>query len=162
LPAGDVVDHDSLAIIEYVNEKMLGGRGWPSAARARALARAISAEMHSGFSALRSELPMNVKRTGVQVTLSPQAHADQARILEIWRTTRKTFGATGPYLFGAWSAADAMFAPVCSRFVTYVVELDGDALAYRDSILALPAMQEWMAAARAEREAMPKYDAIGT
>ncbi|MHB8447461.1 MAG: glutathione S-transferase family protein [Rudaea sp.] len=143
---GEVRVWDSLAIAEYANERWLGGRGWPAAAAARALARAISAEMHSGFAALRSELPMNCRKRVKNHPASKQAQADIARVKAIWRETRERFGKDGPFLFGAFGIADAMYAPVVLRFVSYDVALDPAERAYADTILALPAMQDWLAA----------------
>ena len=143
---GEVRVWDSLAIVEYANERWLGGRGWPADAAARALARAISAEMHSGFAALRSELPMNCRKRVQNHPASEQAQADIAQVKAIWREMRARYGTDGPFLFGAFGIADAMYAPVALRFVSYDVALDPVERAYADTILALPAMQDWLAA----------------
>ncbi|HSN00880.1 MAG TPA: glutathione S-transferase family protein [Rudaea sp.] len=137
---------DSLAIAEYANERWLGGRGWPADTAARALARSISAEMHSGFAALRTELPMNWRKRVKNHPISKDAQADIARVKAIWREARERFGAGGPFLFGAFGIADAMYAPVVLRFVSYDVALDPVERAYADAILALPALREWLAA----------------
>jgi glutathione S-transferase len=143
---GEVRVWDSLAIVEYANERWLGGRGWPADVAARATARAISAEMHSGFGALRSELPMNCRKRVKNHPTSVEARADIARVKAIWREARARHGKSGPFQVGAFGIADAMYAPVVMRFVSYDVDLDATARAYADAILALPAMQAWLAA----------------
>ena len=147
---GDVHVWDSLAIAEYVNETLLGGRGWPADPVARAAARSISAEMHSGFSALRSEMPMNCRKRVRDVALSDAATQDVARVQSIWRESRGRFGRGGAFLFGDFSIADAMYAPVIFRFVSYGVTLDETSRAYVDSMLALPALHDWLADAATE------------
>ena len=141
---------ESSAIIEHLAEAHPAS--WPGEPAARAMARSISAEMHSGFGAVRHELPMNVRATGRRVEPSAEARADIARIVTIWETARERFGGGGPWLFGAWSAADAMYTPVASRFRTYGIDLPATAAAYRDTALDSPAMQEWTALAHAETE----------
>ena len=143
---------DSLAIAEYANERWLAGRGWPADAHARAVARAVSAEMHSGFIALRRELPFNCARRASGVRLGDDAAADVARVLAIWEEARRRFGAGGGFLFGDFCIADAMYAPVALRFVSHGVALDGVARAYVDALLALEAMSEWLAAAATEEK----------
>ncbi|MCL2657023.1 MAG: glutathione S-transferase family protein [Betaproteobacteria bacterium] len=147
---GPLTVWDSLAIIEYIAERF--PQLWPAAAAERAVARAICAEMHSGFQALRSQMPMNIRRDLAGRGRSPESEADIARIVQIWSDCRRRFGHGGPYLFGNFSAADAMYAPVCFRFQTYAVEPQAEAGAYLATMLAHPAMQEWAAAARAETE----------
>ncbi len=147
---GDVHVWDSLAIAEYVNETLLGGRGWPADPVARAAARSISAEMHSGFSALRSEMPMNCRKRVRDVALSDAATQDVARVQSIWRESRGRFGRGGAFLFGDFSIADAMYAPVIFRFVSYGVTLDETSRAYVYSMLALPALHDWLADAATE------------
>ena len=148
---------DSLAIIEYLAEHF--PQLWPSSPSDRAIARAISAEMHSGFPALRSQMPMNIRRSLPGRGRSPESEADIARVVQIWTDCRQRFGLGGPYLFGSFTAADAMYAPVCFRFQTYGVEPQGQAGAYLAAMLAHPAMQEWQAAARAETEIVPLDEA---
>lgn len=148
---------DSLAILEHLAERQ--PQLWPVAPTARATARSISAEMHSGFSALRTEMPMNIRATGRKVTPSPEAAADIARILAIWSSTRERFGVGGPWLFGAFSVADAMYAPVASRFRTYGVALPDPLAAYQATVLGSLAMQEWSAAAAAESETIAADEA---
>ena len=159
---GDVAIWDSLAICEYANEALLGGRGWPAAVAARAHARSIVAEMHSGMPDLRSECPLNVRRVMERpLRLGPGAQRDAARVQAIWRDTRARFGRGGDLLFGAFGIADAFYAPVVFRFRTYGVPVDDDARRYMDAVLALPATREWIALAEAEPQAMPKYDTLG-
>jgi len=137
---------DSLAIAEYANERWLGGRGWPADMAARALARSISAEMHSGFAALRNELSMNCRKRVKNHPTSAEAQADIARVKAIWHEARARHGKGGPFLFGAFGIADAMYAPVVLRFESYDVALDPVERAYADAILALPALRDWLAA----------------
>ncbi len=147
---GQVHVWDSLAIAEYVNENLIGGRGWPSDAKARAWARSISAEMHSGFSALREAMPMNCRKRVRGHPVSDAATADIARVKSIWRETRAAFGRGGDFLCGTFGIADAMYAPVMFRFLSYGVALDGVERAYVDTLRALPAIDEWVAEAMTE------------
>ncbi len=150
---------DSLAIAEYCAE--LTPALWPAERLARAHARAISAEMHAGFSALRTAMPMNLGRDFAGCGQTPESLADIARIEQIWAETRAQFGAGGPYLFGAsLSAADAMFAPVAARFVTYAPPLSPASRAYRDTLRADPLVARWYADAAAEPAAwqIAKYE----
>lgn len=159
---GDVVVWDSLAICEYANETWLDGRGWPRDAAARAYARSICAEMHSGMADLRRECPMNVRRVMAQpLALGAGARRDAERVQEIWRDARARYGAGGAMLFGEFGIADAFFAPVVFRFRTCRVPLDEGAQRYCDAVLALPAVRTWIDEATAEPEALAKYDAIG-
>lgn len=137
---------DSLAIAEYANERWLDGRGWPADRAARAFARSISAEMHSGFTALRTEMSMNCRKRVKDPPLSASCKSDVERIKSIWRQARERHGKAGPFLFGAFSIADAMYTPVVLRFVSYDVALEGAERAYADAILALPALRDWLAA----------------
>lgn len=141
---------DSLAICEYVAELVPAAGLWPDDARARAAARSASAEMHSGFVALRSNMPMDLKRKRPGEGRTPECEADIARISTLWSEMRGQFGEEGPFLFGRFTIADAMFAPVVTRFHTYDVAVGDDLRAYMETILALPAMRDWYAAARAE------------
>jgi glutathione S-transferase len=152
---GELVVWDSLAISEYVAEKWADKGLWPDAREARAVARSICAEMHSGFQDLRSRMTMNCQLRLSNVLFDKKVRRDQARIVEIWRDARARFGAGGPFLFGRFGVADAFFAPVTIRFVAYGVELPPVARQYVDTIQALPAMQEWMTAARAETTFYP-------
>ncbi len=152
---GDLMIWDSLAILEYVAEKNPGAGLWPADASARAIARAVSAEMHSGFQPLREHCPMKILSSDPKAELPEPVEANIRRIVEIWKDARATFGAGGPFLFGAFSIADAMYAPVASRFKTYVPDLaafgdDGTAAAYIETIFALPAIAAWAEGARQE------------
>lgn len=140
---------ESLAICEYASE-LAGGRGWPSEAGARAHARALAAEMHAGFAALRSSCPMNARARGRRVAGSPALERDVQRINAIWSECRRLYGAAGPWLFGAYSAADAMFGPVALRFLSYGLPLEPAARGYFDHALADPALCEWIALADGE------------
>jgi glutathione S-transferase len=156
LKSGGLAIGDSLAIIEFLAEQHPNKSLWPTDRAARAIARSISAEMHSSFQALRNEFPMDfISTLDFPHNASGPARADIARIVAIWQASRREFGTGGDFLFGAFSAADAMYAPVVSRFRTYQVDLpafgdDGTAARYRDVMMALPAMLSWAEGARAE------------
>lgn len=153
---GEETVWDSLAIIEHVADRHPDCAIWPREARARSRARAISAEMHSGFAELRALWPMAFATQKLAAPRSAELETDLARIEDIWAQTRRSFGAGGDYLFGAFSAADAMFAPVASRFRTYGhVPAKREAKSYLSTLLAHPAMAEWGAGAQAELEAEP-------
>jgi glutathione S-transferase len=156
LADGDFVVWDSLAICEYLAERY--PPLWPEERAVRALARSVSCEMHSGFQALRQHLPMNARRSSPGVQRTDEVNADIARISAIWRQCREAHGAGGPFLFGRFSIADCMYAPVVSRFATYGVDTDEVGRAYSAAIWAMPAMQAWITAARAEPHTSPKYD----
>ena len=141
---------ESLAICEYLAEKFPDANLWPKDPSARAIARSVSNEMHSGFSALRTNMPMNVRGNLPGKGRAPGVQEDINRISAIWRDCRTRFGQNGPYLFGAFSIADAMYAPVASRFVTYQVDLDADAKAYVNTLWSDPAMAAWVEGARRE------------
>jgi glutathione S-transferase len=147
---GDVRVWESLAILEYVADKFPQAGLWPAPAPARAHARAVAAEMHAGFVPLRRHLPMNVRRPVKPRPLDDGAKADVARIETIWNACRAQFGTGGPFLYGGFGAADAMYAPVVWRFHTYAVPVNATTRAYMDAVLALPAMREWQDAARRE------------
>jgi glutathione S-transferase len=148
---GDLTVWDSLAICEYLADSFPALDLWPKDSTARALARSVSAEMHAGFQALRRHLPMNVRSSFPGRGVTPEVQADINRIMAIWRDCRGRFGeGRGAFLFGNFTIADAMYAPVVSRFRTYRIDLERDSQAYCDTILALPEMQEWAAAARNE------------
>jgi glutathione S-transferase len=152
---GDVRIWESLAILEYLAEKFPGAGLWPTPERARAHARAVAAEMHSGFLALRRQLPMNIRRPVMPRPLDDEARADAARIEAIWNECRAQFGGGGPFLYGRFGAADAMYAPVVWRFHTYAVELSATPRAYMDAVLALPASRQWREAAWREPWVVP-------
>lgn len=141
---------ETLAILEYVNETFANGRLWPQDRAARALARAISAEMHSGFGALRGHCPMNVRRRLEPYALTPEAARDVTRIIALMRDARARFGQGGPFLFGTFSNADAMFAPVVNRLHFYALDVPADIRAYMDAVLSLPANVAWRADAAKE------------
>ncbi len=152
---GDVVVCETIAILEYLNERYAGGRLWPEDIGARAVARAAAAEMHAGFAAFRRDCPFNIRRAVKKHAPSPEGMKAAARIDAIWRDCRARFGASkdwggGPFLFGAFSAADAMFAPVVNRFHVYDVPRSDVAQAYMDAIMAMPEWAEWKAGAMAE------------
>ncbi len=142
---------ESLAICEYIAETY-APQLWPQEPQARAIARAVSAEMHAGFAALRANMPMDCRNRYPGQGRTPATLEDIARVQALWQQCRQEFGEGGPFLFGRFSIADAMHAPVVSRFVTYEVELSAIARAYADTVWQLPAMQDWLAAAAAERE----------
>jgi glutathione S-transferase len=148
---------DTLAIGEYLHELRPDAHLLPANRAARAHCRAICGEMHSGFSNLRSALPMNLKGHYPGFKVWAGARADIDRIVTIWRDYLST--SQGPYLFGGLSMADAMYAPVCTRFATYDVELDTQCAGYCDRIMALPHMIEWIEAARVEPDALEELDA---
>jgi glutathione S-transferase len=152
---GEILIWESLAILEYLAEKFPAAGLWPKDTAARAHARAIASEMHSGFSSLRSQLPMNIVRRVISRPLDAGAAADVARVQSVWSESRKRFGANVPFLFGAVGAADAMYAPVVSRFHTYAVEVGAGARDYMAAMMALPAWQEWREAARRETSVLP-------
>lgn len=146
---GDLHIWDSLAIAEYLNEQS-GGRGWPTDPRLRAHARAISAEMHSGFAALRQNWPMKATGRDVVVPLPPAGLEDVARVDQIWQDCQSRYGAKGPWLFGEFSIADAMYAPVVLRFNTYGAKLSAAASAYCKHVLEDSHMREWLKEAQQE------------
>ncbi|MGO4412737.1 MULTISPECIES: glutathione S-transferase N-terminal domain-containing protein [Cupriavidus] len=149
---GDVTVWDSLSISEYLAERFPEKALWPADPAARALARSVCAEMHSGFANVRNQLPMNVTAVLPGCGWNVAVQREVERIATIWTDLRTRFGAEGPFLFGTFSVADAFYAPVVSRFATYGIHLPETAKQYADFILALPAMQEWIAAAREERD----------
>ncbi|MDM9559015.1 MULTISPECIES: glutathione S-transferase family protein [Bordetella] len=151
---GDFAVWDSLAICEYAAERHPEAGLWPADPHARARARSLAAQMHSGFGQLRQLLPMNVeaKLSGIDYSA---AQGDISRVQAIWHDTRAEFGQGGPFLFGKFSAADAFYAPVVSRFTTYGVPAAGAVREYMDAVLALPAMQEWTGDACAEGVFVP-------
>lgn len=157
---GDLVIWDSLAIGEYLAETFPDAGLWPRNAHARARARSLCAEMHAGFQALRGAMPMNCRARKPYRDRGADVAADIARIDDAWSTTRREFGAGGAYLFGARTLADAFFAPVASRFLTYGVKLEGESGAYAKELLMMPAVERWMIAAESEGHPQPKYDAI--
>ena len=153
---GDVAVWDSLAILEYINETYLDGAAWPASREERALARAIAAEMHSGFSDVRNEMPMNC-RARRTLSLSEGALKDIARIDQIWSTQMEKY--PEGWLFGEWSIADAMFAPVALRVETYGIELSEKASQYQQRVLKSPSIQKWLAEASLESDMVEEDEA---
>jgi glutathione S-transferase len=141
---------DSLAILEYLAEKH--PQLWPPEPRERARARSISAEMHSGFPSLRSHMSMNVRKRYPGKGRTPEVALEIDRIKSIWGEAK------GPFLFGSFTVADAMYAPVALRLRTYEVDLSGKSLKYKNAMLALPAMKEWIGAAEKESESIPQFE----
>ncbi|WP_445502990.1 glutathione S-transferase family protein [Microvirga sp. G4-2] len=146
---GDVTVWESISIMEYVGDAF-GAPVWPEDRKARAMARSVAAEMHAGFLALRNACPMNLGKKYAQKDRGEAVARDVARFSEVVRQARERFGAGGPFLFGAFSAADAMYAPLATRLDTYSFPLDAPTRAYVDTILSLPAFEEWRAAALKE------------
>jgi glutathione S-transferase len=159
LIGGEVRVWESLAILDYLSERFPTANLWPQPQAARGHAQSIAAEMHAGFSALRRQLPMNVCRRVIPRALDAEAAADVARIDAIWSECRLRFGGGGPFLYGAFGAADAMYAPVVSRFHTYAVKVGAAARDYMRAVMALPAWGEWREAARREPWVLP-YDEV--
>lgn len=150
---GERVVWDSLAICEYLAERFPEAGLWPQESDARAVARSISAEMHSGFTAIRQAMPFNCRATGRRLAAySAELLAEVDRVQEIWRDTHKRFGDGGPWLFGQFCIADAMFAPVALRFATYGPQLDEDARVYVETVRTCAPVREWIAAAEQEME----------
>ncbi|UUY08756.1 glutathione S-transferase family protein [Pseudomonas sp. J452] len=152
LKCEDGVIWDSLAIAEYLAERFPEAHLWPRGSAARAFARSVCAEMHSGFVALRSHLPMNLRRNQPLAELPAEAAADIARVCALWQECRQRFGQDGPYLFGHASIADAFFAPVAARLRSYQVALPTEAEAYVNTIYQWPAFQRWYRAGLQETE----------
>ncbi|HEY7845029.1 MAG TPA: glutathione S-transferase family protein [Bradyrhizobium sp.] len=157
---GDTMVWDSLSIIEYLAERFPEAKLWPQDRAARAHARSISAEMHSGFMPLRNECGMNLHRPIRAVTLSADAQANVARVEQIWTECRERYGKQGPFLFGPFTAADAMYAPVVHRFRTYAIKVAPQAQTYMESMMALPAFVEWTEAGLAETLVIEKFETV--
>lgn len=157
---GDVTVWDSLAIIEYLAEKFPDVGLWPRDRASRAHARAVSAEMHSGFMPLRNECGMNLHRPVGAIALSDDARANVARVQEIWADCFRRYGKQGPFLFGAFGGADAMFAPVVHRFRGYAIEVKGDARHYFEAMMALPAFQQWTREGLAETLRIKRFETV--
>ena len=158
---GECVVWDSLAIIEFLAERAGRERYWPEAVDARAMARSMAAEMHSGFASLRRELPMNVRRSFAAKELSENVRNDVDRIMQIWAQARARFGGTGDFLFGNWSAADIMFAPVVTRFLTYGVPVPSFAAIYMKAVLSHADVAEWIDKAQDEPWVIEAYEESG-
>jgi glutathione S-transferase len=158
LADGHVRVWESLAILDYLAERFPQPGLWPPDAAARALARAIAAEMHAGFAPLRRDCPMNMARPARSRPLSPEVRANVTRIDQLWTDCRTRFGDGGAFLFGRFSAADAMYAPVVSRFITYAIEVGAVSCAYMDAVTSLPAWREWQSAALKEAWVLPNNE----
>lgn len=154
----DLVVWDSLAIIEYCAELTDLQPYWPADINARAMARSMAAEMHSSFAALRRECPMNVRRTTAMPDLGPETVADINRILVLWAQARARHGGGGPFLFGDWSAADIMYAPVVTRFLTYSIPVPPFARQYMSDVLRHPHVAEWIESAQDEPWVIEQYE----
>ena len=155
---GDVVVWDSLAILEYLADKVGRDRFWPKDDAARGMARAVVAEMHSSYLALRRHCPVNIRRRFEGTELSDEAHSDIVRILGLWAEARARFGQGGPFLFGTFSAADIFYAPVISRFVTYGIGVPGFAQAYMQAVWEHDWMQTWVKAAENEEWTIAQFE----
>lgn len=156
--AGEIVVWDSLAIVEYLNEKSGGDKFWPQDEAARAMARSMSAEMHSGFANLRRKHSMNIRQVYPPSPLDPDVEKEVARLMEIWAQARARFGGTGDFLFGEFGATDIMFAPVVTRLVTYSIPVARFAVPYMEAVLQHPFMQDWIAAAQEEEWVIEKFE----
>ena len=156
---GDCVVWDSLAIIEFLADRVGSGVFWPEEDSARGMARSMAAEMHSSFANLRRELPMNVRKSYPQRSLSPEVRSEIDRIMILWAQARARFGGTGDFLFGEWCAADIMFAPVVTRFITYGVAVPPFAGLYMKAVLSHPHVMEWIDAAQDEPWVIDAYEA---
>jgi len=152
LKSAEHIIWDSLSIAEFLNDTYPEKQLWPGEPNAKILARTISCEMHSGFFALREKMPMNCRAQNRKVTMDDSLQNDIERVIQIWENSRNKNSALGPWLFGKFSIADAMFSPVAFRFSTYQVKLPEIAQTYCDFLLSRPAMQEWKASAIAEKE----------
>ena len=151
---------DSLAICEYVSEKYLGGKGWPEDEKMRAEARSCAAEMHSGFATLRNDMPMNCRALDRKVEISTELGREIARIDALWTSLTSKYSDQGPWLFGKFSIADCMFAPVVFRFNTYSPEISIKARNYMETVLAHPKMKLWLEMAVDEQETIA-YAEVG-
>ena len=155
---GDIVIWDSLAILEFLADRVGRDRFWPKPDDARALARSMVAEMHSGFPALRGECSMNVRRRVTAARLGEDAKRDVIRVLQLWAEARSRFGKGGPFLFGSFCAADIFYAPVVSRFISYGVPVPGFAQAYMQAVWEHDWLRQWIGAAEAEEWVIQQYE----
>jgi len=155
---GEAVVWDSLAILEYLADKVGRERFWPKDETARGLARSMVAEMHSSFLAMRRELPLNIRKRIAIKEISSETQRDIVRILGLWAEARARFGGGGPFLFGTFGAADIFYAPVVTRFVTYGIAVPGFAQAYMQAIWEHEWMQSWIAASEEEQWVIEQYE----
>ncbi|MEP3421355.1 MAG: glutathione S-transferase family protein [Erythrobacter sp.] len=158
---GDNVIWDSLAIMEYLADKVGRDRFWPKDESARGMARAMVAEMHSSYMSLRGEMPMNVRRRIQLQNVSDQTRADVVRILGLWAEARARHGSAGPFLFGTFGAADIFYAPIVSRFLTYGIGVPGFAQSYMQAVWEHTWMEEWIASSESEEWVIEQYEAVG-
>lgn len=157
---GETVVWDSLAILDHLADKVGRDRFWPKDEAARAMARSMVAEMHAGYLALRNAMPMNIRKRVAGFEVAPQVRADIVRILGLWAEARARFGDGGPFLFGAFGAADIVYAPVVARFITYGVTVPGFAQAYMDAVWSHDWMQAWVRAALAEDWVIEQFEEV--
>ena len=155
---GEAVVWDSLAIIDYLADKVGRDRFWPKEDDARAMARSMAAEMHSSYLPLRRQCPMNIRRRVDAHPIGDDAKADVVRILTLWAEARARFGKGGPYLFGAFSAVDIVYAPVVSRFITYGIGVPGFAVAYMQAVWEHEWLQDWVHAAEGEDWVIEQFE----
>lgn len=155
---GEAVVWDSLAIVEYLADKVGRDRFWPADEAARAMARSMAAEMHSSFAALRRKHSMNIRQVFAAASPDDDVLADLARIMELWAQARARWGGTGPFLFGAFGAADIMYAPVCTRIVTYQLPIARFAAPYVEAVLNHPFLQDWIAGAQEEDWVIEQFE----
>lgn len=155
---GEAVVWDSLAIVEYLADKVGRDRFWPKADDARAMARSMVAEMHSSYLALRRQCPMNIRRRFERWEIDDEARADIVRILSLWAEARARFGKGGPFLFGSFCAADIIYAPVVSRFLTYAVPVPGFGATYMEAVWEHEWLQQWVESAEAEEWVIEQYE----
>jgi len=155
---GDQRIWDTLAIAEYLHEQHPEARLWPEDEEKRAVARAVTCQMHSGFLALRSNMPMNIRHRAPSVGRGPGVLEDIAQMTALWREMRSQYGSGGDFLFGEWCIADAFYTPPAFRFQTYEIPLEGEAAAYAESLLAMPEVREWAEAGIAEPWSIEQYD----
>jgi glutathione S-transferase len=155
---GECVVWDSLAIVEFLADRVGRDKFWPEDGSARGMARSMAAEMHSSFAHLRRELPMNVRRTYPPIELSEEVTGEINRILQLWAQARARFGNGGDFLFGKWCAADIMFAPVVTRFITYGVKVPPFAELYMKAVLSHPDVNDWIDKAQDEPWVIDQYE----
>ncbi len=155
---GEAVVWDSLAIIEYLADKVGRERFWPKDDAARAMARSMVAEMHAGYLPLRRALPMNIRARVTLQGIDDEVRADIVRILQLWAEARARFGQGGPFLFGTFGAADLIYAPVVSRFLTYGIGVPGFAQAYMQAVWEHDWTQAWISAAESEDWVIEQYE----
>ena len=154
----DCVVWDSLAIVEFLADRVGREKFWPEDVKARGMARSMAAEMHSGFSNLRRDLPMNVRKSFPMPNISQDVRGEIDRILQLWAQARARFGGTGEFLFGAWCAADIMYAPVVTRFITYSIPVPPFAASYMKAVLSQPHVMEWIDKAQDEPWVIEQYE----